>query len=157
MSDFNTSFDVLDPFAGVVDTVEAELSYQDKANHAAKEFAEEITTRGYTRLYRPEFDPDTVADIAQALDREAFEPTAATILAHPVQLQELKNKQFERHRTLQAENECRGMEIKVSQALPKNRIVAVHPMAITPDRRAGSYRPWFIMQPKGVVSVVIHD
>jgi len=156
MSDFGVPFESLKPFADVFDTAEAELSYQDKANHAAKEFAEEITKRGYTRLYRPAFDPDAVADIAHALDRQAFEPTAATILAHPKQVMNLRDYLTERRYTLREKNECHGVEIKASQALPKNRLVAVHPKAIMSDRAAGSFRPWFIARPKGVVSVAIH-
>jgi len=157
MSDFGITLESLKPFAGVGNIFEAELSYRDKAYHAAKDFAEEISTRGYTQLYRPEFDPDTVVDISQALHRQAFEPTESTVLAHPKQLMVLRDHLTERRYSLREKNECHGIEIKASQALPENRLVAVHPAAITPDRRADSYRPWLIRDPKGVVSVVIHD
>jgi len=157
MSDFQFGLDAMQPFADAGQSLEVELSYRAKAEHAAKAFAEYITTRGYTRLYRPELNPDTVADVAHVLHREAFEPTLATLIVHPIKLRELQDNLLERHHTLQEKNECHDIEIQVSKMLPENRCVAVHPEAITPDNRANSFKPWLITQPKGIVPVILHE
>jgi len=156
--------------ADLGDQFELEHRFHTRAQQQASKLITDISKQATTVFYRPTFDTDVAADIAEKLYNNGFDPRGenaehtTTILLPPQKYHELEDH-VEKHIRIEpspdpsaiSEHQIHGMRVAREQKLPEGTGVAIHEDAIAANPRVDSWRPFVVRHGGGIVRVEFHN